>query len=199
MINLVTRFNEMTPEELTRQSKESLEWFRRSIGSMVVKSNQRDAITENYVDRYRPIIGGMFMFSYLAKWRSVLPYYDRFPLVIPFQLNTDGFYGLNLHYIHPRRRVELLTELLRFTRDVDGQDEMDTRIQMSYDLISKSSRMKWARPCIKRYLTSEIQGQIKEVPYSDWDIISLLPTYKFTKKTNAHTVYKDSRIKVESY
>jgi hypothetical protein len=72
-------------------------------------------------------------------------------------------------------------------------------IQLSYQLIKKSSRLKWARPCIKRYLTTEIQSSIKEVPYDDWDVISLLPTYNFTNKTNANTVYRDSRLKVESY
>jgi hypothetical protein len=199
MINLVTRLSEMTPVELKRQSQESLNWFRGAIGSMKISPRVREEYSENYIDKDRPVIGGMFMFSYIAKWRDVLPYYDRFPLVIPFKFTTDGFYGLNLHYIHPLRRVELLTELLRYTRDFDGQSEEDTRIQMSYDLIRKSARLKWARPCIKRYLTSEIQGQIKEVPYSDWDIVSLLPAYEFTKSTNAHTVYKDSRIKVESY
>ncbi len=92
-----------------------------------------------------------------------------------------------------------MTELLRYARDYDGQDEVDTRIQMSYQLIKKSARLEWARPCIKRYLTTEIQSQIKEVPYEDWDVISLLPTYKFTNGINANTVYRDSRLKVESY
>jgi hypothetical protein len=199
MVNLVTRLSQMTPAELERNTKEALEWFRRVIGSMTVNERQRDEIREGYSYKPKPLIGGMYTFSYKAKWANVLPYYDRFPLTIPFQFTRDGFYGINLHYIHPMRRVELLTELLRYARDYDGGDDVDTRIQMSYQLIKKSARLKWARPCIKRYLTTEIQSQIKEVPYDDWDIVSLLPTYKFTNKVNANTVYKDSRIKVESY
>lgn len=199
MVNLVTRLSQMSPAELERNTKKSLEWFRRAIGSMFINERQRDEIREGYANKPKTLIGGMYTFNYKAKWKDVLPYYDKFPLVIPFQFTRDGFYGLNLHYIHPIRRVELLTELLRYARDYDGQDDIDTRIQMSYQLIKKSARLKWARPCIKRYLTREIQSQIKEVPYDDWDIVSLLPTYKFTNKVNANTVYKDSRIKVESY
>jgi len=199
MVNLVTRFSQMSPAELERNTKKSLEWFRRAIGSMTVSDRQRGLIEDSYSNKPKPLIGGMFMFQYVAKWKDILPYYDRFPLVIPFQFTRDGFYGLNLHYIHPMRRVELLSELLRYARDYDGQDDIDTRIQLSYQLIKKSSRLKWARPCIKRYLTTEIQSSIKEVPYDDWDVISLLPTYNFTNKTNANTVYRDSRLKVESY
>ena len=199
MINLVTRLSQMSPEDLQRNTKQSLEWFRRAIATLPQSQSQRDAddIMESYPKTFYTILGGMYMFKYDAKYKDVLPYWDRYPLVIPFQLQTDGFYGLNLHYISPVKRAELLVELLRYPKDLDEGTEDDTRIRLTYQLIKATSRLKWARPCIKRYLTTHIDGNIREVPYKDWDIISLLPTYKFN--INANTVYKHSREKVESY
>ena len=56
-------------------------------------------------------IGHMYFFFYDPKTKDKLPYYDRFPLVIPIQKYNDGFLGVNLHYIHPKHRIILLDKL----------------------------------------------------------------------------------------
>jgi hypothetical protein len=35
------------------------------------------------------------MFFYEAKYQDVLPYWDKFPLVLPFRKVMGGFYGIN--------------------------------------------------------------------------------------------------------
>jgi hypothetical protein len=82
MVNLVTRFSQMSPAELERNTKKSLEWFRRAIGSMTVSDRQRGLIEDTYANKSKPLIGGMFMFQYVAKWKDILPYYDTTELSI---------------------------------------------------------------------------------------------------------------------
>ena len=68
MVNLVTRFSQMSPEEIKRNTKESLNWFRNAIGSMTVSDRQRGLIEDSYSNKPKPLIGGMFMFQYVAKF-----------------------------------------------------------------------------------------------------------------------------------
>ena len=59
-------------------------------------------------------IGKMYFFIYDPKTKEKLPYYDLFPLVIPigeYSGKSKGFLGLNLHYVHPKNRIELLDKL----------------------------------------------------------------------------------------
>ena len=44
--------------------------------------------------------GKLNMFMYDPKLKKKLPYYDTFPLVLPIESYSDGFLGLNLHYLH---------------------------------------------------------------------------------------------------
>ena len=48
------------------------------------------------------MIGNMYMFRYEPKLKESLPYYDRFPIVFPIEPYSDGFLGLNFHYLYPK-------------------------------------------------------------------------------------------------
>ena len=51
----------------------------------------------DYLNRYH--IGRLNMFLYDPKYKDKLPYYDVFPLVLPIQRYSDGFLGINFHYL----------------------------------------------------------------------------------------------------
>ena len=46
-----------------------------------------------------PFYGRLNMFFYDPKFKKTLPYYDTFPLVLPLEPYSDGFLGINLHYL----------------------------------------------------------------------------------------------------
>ena len=48
---------------------------------------------------------------YNPKHKATLPYYDLFPLVLPIQKLSDGFIGINFHYLYPKDRAILLDEV----------------------------------------------------------------------------------------
>ena len=41
----------------------------------------------------------MYFFRYDPKFRTTLPMFDKYPLVIVVERYTDGFLGLNMHYL----------------------------------------------------------------------------------------------------
>ena len=48
-------------------------------------------------------------------------------------------YALNFHYIPPRYRILLLSELYKFAINEDDEsDDMQTRIRISYDILTQS-------------------------------------------------------------
>ena len=74
----------------------------------------------------------------------------------------------------------------------DEEMSEDAKFKITYELIQSVTGLKYAKPCIKRYLTTHIKGQVRLVDPSHWSVVSMLPTAQF-KKFNVNTVYADSR------
>jgi len=179
----------MLPEELTSGTEDSLQWFRTNVRDLKIKPQVimrgLEAVTNTGLKQ-----GGVYMFHYDAKWKDTLPYWDKYPIVVPLELYSDGFLGINIHYISPSMRVPLLSKMFEFTME----GEQDDRMQLDYDLTQIESGLRNAGPCIKRYLTSHIGARITKVPREQWETLMMMPTAKFN--VNANTVYADSRRKI---
>lgn len=138
------------------------------------------------------IIGRMYFYYYDPKLKDELPYYDRFPLVIPIERYQDGFLGLNLHYISPRQRIELLDALSDFA--TNSKYDETTRLRLSWNKLKTVGKAFKAKPCVKRYLFKHVDSRFLEITADEWDIAALLPFQNFQGAT-ANKVYNDSRNK----
>lgn len=186
MATLLQDLGNLKPEEIEVRSLESLEWFRANLRR--VKTRPERLYKEGeFVSKV--MIGKMYMFFYNAKMQDTLPYWDRFPVVIPLEYYQDGFLGLNLHYIAPRYRVALLGALYEHFNNDEYDDT--TRLRVSYDLLRSLQKFRWAKPCFKRYLKTNIDSLVSEVPIEHWDVVAMLPTQRFN--VNANYVYRESR------
>ena len=61
------------------------------------------------VSRLRP--GMMITYTYNAKNDDTLPYWDRHPLIIVTKIVDNGWFGINLHYLHPSMRARMFYDL----------------------------------------------------------------------------------------
>jgi hypothetical protein len=138
------------------------------------------------------------MFLYDPKGKKELPYYDRFPLVFPVDFETDGFYGLNMHYLPPVLRAKLYDSLLELKTKSENENisavEL-TRIRITYTLLKKAARFRFFKPCFKHYLYKQVRSPFIIVPEEEWNITMFLPSEQF-KKATKEQVWKDSRSKV---
>ena len=141
----------------------------------------------------RASIGRMFMFYYDAKTKDTLPYWDQFPLVFPIQLYSDGFLGINLHYISPLMRAKLMNALYLTINNKNYDDS--TKLRISYSILSNASRFKYFKPCIKRYLFSNVRSRYYYVKPNEWDMALMLPTERFVGESKQN-VFKDSTQKI---
>ena len=195
MISLLEKYQNQRPSEFRTRSEESLTWLRDQMqGTRVNVDSFYKKSTFNRTNRY--LIGRMYNYFYDPKYAEVLPYYDIFPVTLILSLEENGFMGLNLHYIPPRYRITLLDALYEYAiKDDEDADDIQTRIRMSYDILKSASKLKWAKPCLKRYLASHVKGEALEVTPDHWDTVAMLPLARF-KKQSITEVYKQSRVKV---
>jgi len=173
-------------------AKRSTGWFSGQVGRLTGKITpaqvMRDRTQQSNMFN-KPRIGFMYLYGYDPKTKDTLPYFDRFPLVLPYAPAEGGFYGLNLHYIPHQLRAQLLDRLLAF-RNNDRMDET-TKIQLSYQLLSNTAKLKMFEPCVKRYLSAHVMTKYMLVPASDWFTVIMMPLERFVGATSS-TVHRDS-------
>lgn len=168
-------------------AKKSQQWLTAQVQKLSKATPQQVLRDGNIVSTMVP--GSLYLFFYDPKTKDTLPYYDRFPLVLPFRKVKGGFYGLNFHYIPPLMRVKLLDRLMMFSTTA-GLTE-NTRIKFKYQLIAGSAKFSWAQPCVKMYLNNHIVSRFVQIDPKDWVTAMMLPVERFT--TNKQTVWQDSR------
>ena len=164
----------------------STEWFRDKIKEFG-KPGAMDLIRDGRRNN-RPFFGRLNMFFYDPKFKKTLPYYDTFPLVLPLEKYTDGFLGINFHYLPIPLRVKLLNSLVSGFANNSKLDE-STRLNVSYDSVGKRSLVK---PTLHKYLKTNLRSQFRRIDADEFTVAALLPVARF-KKASASEVYKDSR------
>jgi len=180
----------LAKEGLTPRTNASRTWLRAKVNDL--KPTSTALMNDRNRLKNHSMIGRMYFYFYDPKTKDTMPYYDRFPLVIPIERYPDGFLGLNLHYIHPKHRMILLDKLSD-TASNDTYDE-NTKLKINYRYLAAASRVFEATPCIKRYLFTQIESRFLEISADEWDIAALLPVESFVGASTSK-VYADSRKK----
>jgi hypothetical protein len=176
--------------QVPARSKEARKWYRNRSRSASV-SQQELTKMKGKGRRYNKIrMGDMVFFKYDAKMKGKLPYWDAFPLIIPFAETPKHFYGINLHYLPPRHRAALMDHLYKLSTD-DRYDEK-TKIMFTYQMLKKVSRAKYYKATVKMYLKSHVQSRFLKVDASEWDIALFLPVADF-RGASQQKVWSDSK------
>lgn len=171
-------------------SRKSIQWLQKEVKRLrdptaLSKSilRERDRFTK------RPLLGGLYFIYYEPKFANKLPYYDIFPLVLVLERYSDGFLGLNLHYLPPVMRAIFLDKLLGYAKFDDNEDIQ--RIRITYDILAGVKSHRLFKPCIKRYLNSNMATPPLKVEPHEWETAIFLPTHRFVK-AKANKVWKES-------
>jgi len=134
-----------------------------------------------------PFYGRLNMFFYDPKFKKTLPYYDTFPLVLPLEPYSDGFLGINLHYLPMKLRLQLLDRLVDYSNNTKFDES--TILDVDY---SKLKNINLIKPTLKRYLAGRVKTDFRRIDADEFMVAALLPVQRF-KKGSASEVYSDSR------
>ena len=174
------------------RQKDTRAWFREAARSLTqVDRNRLMRDKKNTVTKIESDdIGKMFMFFYDPKWKDELPYYDAFPLIFVVESYTDGFLGINLHYLPPILRAKLMDSL--YSISSDNKYNENTKLNVSYKILKSAARFKYFKPCVKRYLFAHVRSRYLNVEPTYWDAALMLPSENF-KKATIERIYRESR------
>ena len=171
---------ELTAANIRPRTDAARAWLGDKISRLRIPSDRSNVLNDASRISPKAFIGRMYFYHYDPKYKDVLPVYDKFPLVIPMEMYSDGFLGLNLHYLDPYNRLALLDRLLDFANNDKYNDS--TKLNLSYDLLTRSRRYKLIEPCIKRYLSSHIRSSLIYIEPNSWETAIFLPTAKMVYK-----------------
>lgn len=177
---------------LNERKKDSLAWFRQKVESLQRPVKPIDLMNDKTRMVERVELGKMYNFIYSPKTKDTLPYYDAFPLCIPYKPFPGGFYGLNLHYLYPRYRAQLLEKMRELeTKDIKGE----LKFKFTYELLNSSAKYSMFKPCVKRYLYGHVKSKFIKIAESEWNVVVFLPTEMFLKEKKVN-VWQDSKAKL---
>ena len=154
--------------------RKSANWYRKTVADLGDRITARKLMSSGKLNGI-PSRGRLNMFFYDPKYKQVLPYYDRFPLVLPIETISGGFMGLNFHYLRPLQRVSLLDRLQRFA---SGGMSKSTRIDATYDGVKNIGI---ARTTIKKYLFGQVRSSFLRVDFDEAALAVMLPVQQFKK------------------
>ena len=171
------------------------DWYRSAAGKLM--SNISPGVFEKRTDEARKVssmeFGYMYAFKYDPKTKNDLPYYDTFPLIFPVRMDSDGFLGINFHYLPPVLRAKLMNALYSTLTNKKYDDT--TKVKISYSILQSASKYRFFKPMLKKYLRSHVRSQFLEVQVNEWDIAIFLPTESF-RKADTGRVWEESRKKI---
>ena len=189
-----------TPEsQRTAEQKEKIDWYENNVESMSnidrdrffnLKQNpfkifDKDEIVSKIAGEDRPaIIGKMYLYKYDAYYKDVMPYYDMFPLVFPIEFYSNGFLGINLHYLPPVLRAGLMNALY----DIANNSKFNSsrKLNISYAILKDAgNKFQGFKECVKRYRSDRLRSNFHYVNPVDWDKAVLLPLQQWHINPNS--------------
>ena len=180
----VSKFIQAVRDEAKGRPR-STQWYRDKIKEFG-KPGALDLIRDGKRDS-KPFYGKLNMFFYDPKHKKELPYYDTFPLVLPIERYSDGFLGINMHYLPIPLRIRLLDGLVDFSNNTKFDES--TRLIVDY---SKLKNINLIKPTLHRYLAGYTKSQFRRIDANEFTIATLLPVQRF-KKASDRAVWKESR------
>ena len=181
------------------KQKDSQIWFRDKAitvsKSKVVPTKiilERENITT--INRLS-FIGKLFLYNYAPKNRTSLDYYDTFPIVFPFKIVQNGFYGINLHYLPIAYRAILMDNLYSLLNSQDMMEDTTRLSKMSYSVLESKKNLKAFKPCVHMYLNRNIRSRVAVIPPNEWELALFLPLQSFKKKSE-QVVWAESILKI---
>lgn len=182
--------------QIPARTQAARDWYRSTAQTW---GNTNSRVNENRFIRQEPSRltnearpGSMYMYLYDAKHKDTLPFFDRFPLIFPFKVESDRFWGINLHYLPLPMRAQLMDALY----DIRTNSKYDetTKLRISYQTLSSASKFRMFKPCVKQYLFSQMQSKFVYIYPSEWDVALFLPFERFSKATKTQVWAQSKKI-----
>ena len=186
MANMLEQINRIG--QASKNETKPASWYKNQIRQLGLGTIDTQRLMKEGNLTSRALPGFMYLFKYDPKDKNI-PYYDMFPLVIPFRRVNEGFIGINFHYLPFPIRLNILKEFEKYASDKNLNER--TRVRLNYRLIESSRVFRFVNPAIRRYNNQQLRTRLLTIPFKDWNVASQLPVQRFRKAT-METAIRDS-------
>lgn len=168
-----------TSNQKHEDKRAALRWFSKAVNGITTTAKMPDGLYTTH-GRRNPFYGELALFGYDAKYKDKLPYWDAFPLIIVTSIRSNGFSGLNLHYMPPQARKEIMKYMIHHKNKTKTNMAYARKVIPVLEQISKSD----INFCYKNYLASHVRTKFVIVGKEYWELASELPLQQFQKATD---------------
>ena len=181
--NMYERFSQASKEEKESLKRVSIGWMQLKIKALKSGSPFPNG------EKGRPFIfspGGMYLFVYDAKTKNKLPIWDKLPLIILLDINSNEniqeqhFLGINLHFLDVPIRTAFISELE--SNSVYDKTNNFLKTNKTYQQLKSTGFFTKNSNCIKYYLSHHIQTKILPIEPHEWGFASQFTFGEFVKK-----------------
>ena len=173
-------------KDLQGNKMKSASWYRNAVSLITDRSSPSELFASGKL-LGRPSGGRMSMFFYDPKFKTRLPYYDTFPLVLPLEKYNDGFLGVNFHYLPIPLRIRLLDRLVDYSNNTKFDES--TSLDVDYQKLKNINLIK---PTLHKYLAGYTKSQFRRIDADEFTVAALLPVQRFQKASDKE-VWRESR------
>jgi len=157
----------------------STEWWKEQVKQLGAINEKGLYLSEKRRHRQNVMVGKLYHWFYDAKHKKTLPYYDRFPLTWVFHRDAKYIWGINMHYLPLKQRIILLDKMQLLASD--NRFDARTKVLISWKILKNVSKYPEVRPCVKKYLRSQVRSKYMLIHPDDWIKATLLPSERFAK------------------
>lgn len=187
LANIEKSFYRANPKSQKRNTEKSLKWFSQFVPKNYnrVRTARLFRDRDLWADSITP--GNMYFFEYDAKHKDTLPFWDKYPLIFPWDVwqGGDGKYGesgvtymigVNLHLLPPALRFAAMKALLT-TRN-QKRYRRNTRLKISWQVLKGLSNSKYFEHSVRIYRMDHVRSKFVKIPPVSWELAVFLPTQR---------------------
>ncbi len=159
--------------------EQSLEWLNDSFRGSFNTESPIETAKQEFSDDMESTATLGHIYHYLYYPKTKVKYYDKFPLTLVIKKYSDGFLGLNFHYLSVKYRFALMSQLWDHVIAEKGEVNNNSYIRVRYETLNSIGSIKYYKPCLKRYSYKQLLTPLFRIPAEKWLYALMLPTERF--------------------
>lgn len=168
-------------------SKDTLsKWFETKAMSISAGSARNTIFSVNARKKDFGVTGKLYFFRYDAKGKEKLPMWDKYPLAIVLEKKSDGFLGLNLHYLSGGQRSTMLGLIDKYKTEYKMKMSVTTGSSINWINLMQYANMigleSLPPKAIKRYLYTHCRSKFIEIYPDEYEKAIQLPIEEWVIK-----------------
>lgn len=99
----------------------------------------------------------LYSFTYTAKHTNRLEEYDRNPLIIPLYIGPKSTLGLNLHWVNPLFRFQVVQYIMGVSGQMTNKRKV---VRITYGMLKKDAFLNSGLKGVRRYLHTHMKNSV---------------------------------------